>query len=311
MDISAILPVNMGQEASSSLNDDFSAQTPAGENIFDKPLGARTFFRTESNGLVCASFMFDPKKTFGEDHIMASVTSDWMHDLREALTTLLLDPKDVAPKTKTLEETIWDQMTSLLPKETIAKNLFADKAQFELYTSMLKTSVTKNFVEEQALTAALTTKAFSFSFEVAIDAYPQELGGNNEKKIGEKMGVLTFHIEGIPDGVIPLPVPTPEEEEATSNRKAKKRKMEDAKDLKTQETKGEKKEKKVKLSDADTLLKKLALDQFFANATVESTKKFPHTATQFFEMVNRWFSSVVHTRSSKLEKDRNRNPLYH
>lgn len=304
----------MGQEASSSLNDDFSAQTPAGENIFDKPLGARTFFRTETNGLVCASFMFDPKKTFGEDHIMASVTSDWMHDLRETLTALLLDPKDIAPKTKTLEETIWDQMTSLLPKETIAKNLFADKAQFELYTSMLKDSVTKNFVEEEALTNALRTKAFSFSFEVAIDAYPQQLGGNNEKKTGEKTGVLTFHIEGIPDGVIPLPEPTPEQEEATSNRKAKKRKMEDANEASKKEKKEpekEKKEKKVKVSDADTLLKKLALDKFFANATVESTKKFPYTATQFFEMVNRWFSSVVHTRSSKLEKDRNRNPLYH
>ena len=69
----------MGNDNSSSLNDDFSAQTPAGDNIFSKPLGARTFFRTESNGVVCAAFYFDPKKKFGEDHFMASVTSDWMH----------------------------------------------------------------------------------------------------------------------------------------------------------------------------------------------------------------------------------------
>ena len=139
-------------------------------------------------------------------------------DMREALTKQLLDPADVAPKTKTLEETIWDQMTSLLPKETLAKNLFSDKALFEKYTALIKESVTKNFREEEALLEAMSTKAFSFSFEVAIDAYPQELGGNNEKRTGEQTGVLTFHFEGIPDGTIPLP-PKEEPEDSASNRK--------------------------------------------------------------------------------------------
>lgn len=301
----------MGND-SSSLNDDFSAQTPAGDNIFSKPLGARTFFRTPSNGLVLASFLFDPKQKFGEDHFMASVTSDWMHDLREALTKELLDAAQIAPKTKNLEETIWDQMTSLLPKETLAKNLFANKETFETYTKMLKESVTKNFREEEAFTQALRDKAFSFSFEIAIDAYPSELGGSGEKRAkGDQCGVLTFHIEGIPDGKIPETkkeeeVDKAKEEDTTSNRKSKKRKTEDGATTAKESTKKAKKD-----TDAQKLLKELALAELFKNAHVESTKKFPHTATQFFEMVNRWFSSTVSRRATKLEKDRNRNPLYH
>lgn len=299
MDISAILPVNMGNEASSSLNDDFSAQTPAGDSIFNKPMGARTFFRTPTGGLVCVNFIFDPKKPYGEDYNMASVTQDWMADLRDALTKQLVDEKDQVPKIKTLEETIWDQMTSLLPKETLAKNLFSDKAQFEAYTSLLKANVTKVFNEETALTEKMRTEKYSFSFEIAIDAYPQALGGNNEKR-AERTGVLTFNISGIPDGKIPMPEVSEDNE---NNRKSKKRKTQESESTSNSS-------KKVKTSDAQKLINDLALNDAYDSATVEQHKNFPHSASQFFEMVNRWFSSVVSLRATKLEKDRNRNPLY-
>lgn len=286
----------MGNESSSSLNDDFSAQTAAGDNIFSKAMGASTYFTTTDGGLVGVSFLFDPKQSFGDDHQMASVTSDWMADLREGLTKILLDSEDMAPRVKSLEETIWDQMTTLLPKETLAKNLFADKEKFLEYTKLLKSSVTKTFNEEQKLTAALTSKAFSFSFEIAIDAYPQQLGPSHEQKMDKKTGVLTFHMEGIPDGK--MPVPKPEEvKDEDSNRKSKKRK--------TTEKSSEKRK------DADKLLNDLALTNLFKDATVSKLKKFPLTATQFFEATNRWFSSVVSRRAAKLEKNRNRNPLYH
>lgn len=234
MDISAILPV-MGNEASSSLNDDFSAQTAAGDNIFSKAMGAKTYFRTETNGLVCVSFIFDPKKVYGDDHHMASVTSDWMSDMRDSITKHLIDEKDIAPKIKTLEETIWDQLTTLLPKDTLAKNLFSDKEAFNSYTAMLKASVTKTFTEEQKLTEALRDKKFSFSFEIAIDAYPSQLGGSSGQKINENQaGVLTFHVEGIPDGKVPDPPKEKEkeakkeEEEKKDDTKPKTKKEEDA-----------------------------------------------------------------------------------
>lgn len=311
MDISAILPV-MGNDNSSSLNDDFSGQTPSGDNIFAKPLAARTFFRTNEGGLVMVSFLFDPKKPYGEDFQMASVTSDWMADLRDALTKVLVDEKDQVPKTKTLEETIWDQMTSLLPKETLAKNLFSDKSVFDSYTTLLKANVTKVYNEEKAFTEKLRTEKFSFSFEIAIDAYPQALGGKNEKR-NEKTGVLTFNIVGIPDGVMPMPEPKEAKEGddkkddkkgKTDKTKSKKRKMADEGDEDLEA-------KKPKASEGEKLLEELSLTAFYQNAIKEQHKKFPVSATQFFDSINRWFSSVVSRKSAKLEKDRNRNPLYH
>lgn len=307
MDISAILPVNMGNETS-SLNDDFSGQTAAGDNIFSKPMGAKTYFRTETGGLVGVSFMFDPKKPYGDDHHMASVTSDWMADMRDALLRHLLDAKDIAPKLKSLEETIWDQLTQLLPKETIAKNLFADKTAFQAYTAMIKSTVEKTYTEESKLTDALIEKKFSFSFEIAIDAYPSALGGNNEKRVNEpKTGVLTFHMEGIPDGKMPEPEKTEDTEEKgdDANRKSKKRKKDDT------DSASSGKEKKSKNKEAKELLKDLQLTECFNRAHIEHLKHFPPTAATFFDMVNRWFSSVVSRRATKLEKSRNRNPLYH
>jgi hypothetical protein len=59
------------------------------------------------------------------------------------------------------------------------------------------------------------------------------------------------------------------------------------------------------------MLTDLALTEFTPRATVESSKKFPPTATLFFESLGRWFSSVVTRKSAKLEKDKNRSHLYH
>lgn len=293
MDISAILPVNMGASESSSLNDDFSATTPAGDSIFDKPLGARTIFQTPTGGAIVASFVFDPKQKYSEDHIMASVTTDYMAELRDGLTKCLLDPKDIVSKTKTLEETVWEQLTTSLPKETLAKNLFNDKELFDQYKQIITTNATKSYIEEDLLTKAMREKAFSFSFEIAIDAYPGDLGSKETKKNGNRTGVLTFHIEGIPDGKVPEAASAPEDEDEQRTR-TKKRKTDDS-----------------KKNDKDQLLDDLALTEFYAHAHVEKVKKFHPSAYAFFEALNRWFGSVVSRRSAKLEKDRNRNPLYH
>lgn len=302
MDISAIIPA-MGNEASSSLNDDFSGQTQSGDTIFSKPLADRTFFRTPTNGLVMVSFIFDPKKSYAEDSQMASVTSDWMADMRDGLMRLLLDEKDLVPKTKTLEETIWDQMTSVLPKETLAKNLFANKEVFDQYTTLLKANVTKVYNEEKIFTDKLRTEAFNFSFEIAIDAYPQALAGGKEEKRTDKTGVLTFNIVGIPDGKMPSVDGTPKEDENTeATHKGKKRKVENSKPNK---------DKKAKTSDAQKVLLELGVKDFHDKATKDNLKKFPHSASQFFDNLNRWFSSLVSRKATKLEKDRQRSHLYH
>lgn len=285
----------MGSSSSTSgsLNDDFCATTPAGDNVFTKIMGSRTVFETPNKGAVVASFIFDPKQKFSDSHIMASVVTDYMAELRDGLTRHLLDSKDIVPKPKTLEETIWEQLTSSLPKDTLTKHLFSDKPTFDTYRDLLTTNVTKNFNEEELLTKAMREKAYRFAFEIAIDAYPGEIGKGDTKPNGPKCGVLTFYLEGVPDGNVPQVKEEKDEEE--ENPKAKKRKADNDS----------------KKSDKEQLLADLALSEFGASATVETSKKFPPTAALFFESLGRWFSSVVTRKSAKLEKDKNRNHLYH
>jgi hypothetical protein len=294
MDISSIVNMGSSSSTSSSLNDDFCATTPAGDNVFSKIMGSRTVFETPGKGAVVASFIFDPKQKFSDNHIMASVVTDYMAELRDGLTRHLLNPKDIVPKPKTLEETIWEQLTSALPKDTLTKNLFSDRPTFEAYRELLTTNVTKNFNEEDLLTRAMREKAFHFAFEIAIDAYPGEMGTKETKPNGPKCGVLTFYLEGIPDGNVPQAKEEKDEEEEPT--KSKKRKA---------DADGGKK------SEKEQILVDLALTEFASRATVESSKKFPPTATLFFESLGRWFSSVVTRKSAKLEKDKNRSHLYH
>jgi len=257
-------------------------------------MGSRTVFETPNKGAVVASFIFDPKQKYTDSHIMASVVTDYMAELRDGLTRYLLDPKDIVPKPKTLEESIWEQLTSSLPKDTLTKHLFSDKPTFDAYRDLITTNVTKTFNEEDLLTRAMRERSFHFAFEIAIDAYPGEIGAKADNKPnGPKCGVLTFYLEGIPDGNVP---PVKEEKEDDEEpAKAKKRKV---------DADGKK-------SDKEQLLSDLALTEFYSTATLESTKKFPPTAAQFFESLGRWFSSVVTRKSAKLEKDKNRSHLYH
>lgn len=285
----------MGSSSSTSgsLNDDFCATTPAGDNVFTKIMGSRTVFETSNKGAVVVSFIFDPKQKFTDSHIMASVVTDYMAELRDGITRHLLDAKDIVPKPKTLEETIWEQLTSALPKDALTKNLFSDKATFESYRELLTTNVTKSFNEEELLTKAMRETAYHYAFEIAIDAYPGEIGKGDTKPNGPKCGVLTFYLEGIPDGNVPQ-VKEEKDEEDENPTKSKKRKADES-----------------KKSEKDQMLADLALTEFGASSTVESSKKFPPTATLFFESVGRWFSSVVTRKSAKLEKDKNRSHLYH
>lgn len=285
----------MGSSSSTSgsLNDDFCATTPAGDNVFTKIMGSRTVFETPNKGAVVASFIFDPKQKFSDNHIMASVVTDYMAELRDGLTRHLLDPKDIVPKPKTLDETIWEQLTSSLPKDTLTKHLFSDKPTFDTYRELLVTNVTKNFNEEELLTKAMRDKPYRYAFEIAIDAYPGEIGKGDTKPNGPKCGVLTFYLEGVPDGNVPQV--KEEKDEEDENPKSKKRKA----------------DSENKKSEKEQLLADLALSAFGAEATVESSKKFPPTASLFFESLGRWFSSVVTRKSAKLEKDKNRNHLYH
>lgn len=290
----------MGQSDSRSLNDDFAATTPSGDSVFSKPLGDKCIWKT-SNGTVSVSFFFDPKQKFGRHNILASVSNDYMSDIRDQITKMLLDPKDIAPKTKTFEETYWDTITSTLPKETLAKNIFSKPEKLEEYTALLTKNVKASFNEEELMTKALKERAFNFAYEMAIDAYPQQLRGKKPAP-GEKLGVLTIHIQGIVGG----DTATDEKEESSeggdSNQTTvKKRKLDNGASSPAREK---------EISERAKIIKELGIKDGLATARVHNIKEFPLTATQFFEAVGRWFASTVSTSASKLEKARNRNPIY-
>lgn len=305
VDISAILPVSMGQSDSRSLNDDFAATTPSGDSVFSKPLGDKCIWKTPT-GTVSVAFFFDPKQKFGRHNILASVSNDYMSDIRDQMTKMLLDPKDIASKTKTFEETYWDTITSTLPKETLAKNIFSKPENLKEYTTLLTKNVRASFNEEELMTKALKERAFNFAYEMAIDAYPQQLRGKKPAP-GEKLGVLTIHIQGVVGGE------AAEEKEkssqAGSEGKAgssnetvvKKRKLDNGASSPTTAK---------EISERAKIIKELGIKEGLAAAKVHGIKEFPLTATQFFEAVGRWFASTVSTSASKLEKARNRNPIY-
>jgi hypothetical protein len=304
MELSAILPLQgMGGEAS-SLNDDFAAQTPSGDNIFNKPVADSTVFDTEF-GSVTASFLFDPSQEFGNRHILASITTDFMSELRDALTAHLLDPKDIAPKKKSYEETLWDNIVSNVPKENLAKNVFNDAKKLKQYMDVISTAVETTYREEDKFTTALNSTEYSFSFQVAIDHYPGKATDMNSKRPDNKSGVLTFHLEATKskgETAGKKTKETPKEEKKTDdNHKSKKRKTTSDRETKLA---------KAKEMREEVLTKHKLLDSFTKADTIIHEKKFPITATQFFEQLGRWFSACVSNRAAKLEKQRNRNSLY-
>jgi len=310
MELSAILPLQgMGGETS-SLNDDFGAQTPSGDNIFNKPVADKTIFKTDF-GTVTGSFLFDPSEEFGNRHVLASITTDFMSELRDALTAHLLDPKDIAPKKKSYEETLWDNIVANVPKENLAKNVFNDQKKLKEYMEIITSAVESSYREEDKFTTALNSTSYSFSFQVAIDHYPGKATSNlNSKKADNKTGVLTFHLEakskdeaktGQKKKSSATPADVKEEKKTDDQQKSKKRKTMSDRDEKLAKSKEMREE---------ILNKHGLLDSFAKTDAVIHEKTFPITATQFFEQLGRWFSACVSNRAAKLEKQRNRNSLY-
>lgn len=308
MELSAILPLSgMGGESSRCLNDDFAAQTPSGDNIFNKPVADKTIFTTEF-GTVTASFLFDPSQEFGNRSILASITTDFMSELRDALTNHLLDPKDIAPKKKPYTETLWDNIVANVPKETLAKNIFCDKKKLDEYLHTITSSVEVSYREEDTFTNVLQDSEYSFSFEVAVDHYPGKSAASKDND--SKCGVLTFHLNA-----------KKKVEEKEEKKKAEKveekeeKKTEDGDNQKSKKRKFNSNDKETKKAKAKEMREEVLkenglLESFASTVACVQDKKFPTTATQFFEQLGRWFNACVSNRASKLEKQRNRNTLY-
>lgn len=302
----------MGDTSSSlrSLNDDFAATTPSGDSVFAKPLGDKCVWKTPSGGCVAVSFMFDPKQKYARNHVFASVTQDCFGDFRDQLTRHLLDEKDIAPKTKTLQETLWETITSTISKETLAKHVFDKPEKLNEYLEIITKNVQTSFHEEKLMTEALQIREFSFSYQVGIDAYPQQIRGK-KPPAGEKSGVLTLHIQGMPKDSEAAHTELNGLKTSTPDEKDDKRGSKDESSANSVLNKKRKlNEGEEDMSDKDKLLQDLGLAEEITKCVTKSEKEFPLTATLFFESVGRWFSATVSQLSTKMERARNRNPLY-
>jgi len=192
MDLSSLV---QGATSSGGLNDDLAQQTPAGENVFKKAFGDRTSFKTP-DGSITVTFLFDPDLPFDPTAVLASITTDYMAEMKYQLTKFLVGEKDMAPRTPSLEEVVWTSFKKNLPPQAFSKNLLSDKKELSAYLSIIRTSVEASYIEESKLTLAMSSRPYHFVFKIAIDAYPQKLP-HSEHKLppGQKAGVLVFLIE--------------------------------------------------------------------------------------------------------------------
>lgn len=80
--------------------------------------------------------------------------------------------------------------------------------------------------------------------------------------------------------------------------------------VKKEESSSKKAKKEKEIPARKKLLQELNLEDVFTHAEVVRVKELPLTAHLFFEAIGKWFSSCISSKHSKLEKAKNKNPLY-
>jgi len=318
MDLSALV---QGATSSGGLNDELAQQTPAGENVFKKAFGDRTSFKTQ-HGTLTVTFLFDPDLPFDSSAVLASITTDYMAEMKYQLTKLLVGEKDMAPRIPSLEEVVWTSFKKNLPPQAFSKDLLSDKKELTSYLSIIRSSVEASYKEESKLTGAMVSQPYHFVFRIAIDAYPQKLPHSEHTKMqpGQKNGVLVFIIENkVTDKKETSPSSDDKQKETEAGKEKDKTGAGDEKSKAEQEgEEGTKKRKKAKGKDrrsqkesTEELLRTLLLKpEDLDKGHVVSQKEFPETATDFFDQIGAWYSSVVASKQQQLDQQASKPHMY-
>jgi hypothetical protein len=125
---------------------------------------------------------------------MASILGDYSQGIRRALTKQLLNEDAKKP---TLQESIWTHLKSTLSAGCFTELLKQDTRKLHEYVDLVTEEAKLDFIEEKNLSEAMTTRDFNFTFQVAIDAYPQKLPSGRSRELPpNRKGVLTFYIQG-------------------------------------------------------------------------------------------------------------------
>jgi len=263
---------------------------------------------------------------FGSNAVLASITTDYMAEMKYQLTKFLVGEKDMAPRTPSLEEVIWTSLKKNLPPQAFSKNLLSDKKEFSAYLNIIRTQVEASYKEESKLTQAMVSKSWKFVFRIAIDAYPQKSPVKSEHKIqpGEKNGVLVFILESKlketlnvnnkeeKDNITNIENKTTSTEIESNDKKNKRKRSEQESDEERgQKKKVKNKEKRPQKESMGELLRVLQLStEDLGTGHIVASKDFPETATDFFDQIGAWYSSVVASKQQQLDQQISKPHMY-
>jgi len=173
----------------------------------------------------------------------------------------------------------------------------------------------------------MQSKPYHFVFKIAIDAYPQKLPFAQDHKLhpGQKTGVLVFIIEskitekveedktsevGKEKNKSPPSTVDPGEKSKEEAKKPakKKRKLSGQEGEERRKKRGKGKPQKESMEE---LLKILLLqNEDLDKGCVVSHKDFPETASDFFDQISAWFSSVVASKQQQLDQHASKPHMY-
>lgn len=210
--------------------------------------------------------------------------------MRMALAKQLLDPAQLAPKLQSEQEALWAAIRASMPAEAFTKHVLSDPVRLDEYMTMTQEAARLEYREETALTAVLRDTPFSFSWSIGIDAYPQKLSESSRgasqvfAPVEERRGVLTFYIEGTVDKG-----EDKQSEENYSPTLTPRRRKESA---------AEKQER----SDLEKLMSSLQIAPREVNSKDVTAKNYPLTATEFLDMTDKWYQTVMAVLAAKKEQ---------
>jgi len=320
LDLSALMGGSSGH-CGGNLNDEFSVSMPTGENVFTKAFGDRTTFKTP-NGSVTVSMVFNPTQRWTGTAILASATTDYMNEIREKMCDMLLKNKDLAPRQASLKEKQWRTILQTLPNETLSKHVFSDKAKLNEYINILNQTNEAQNKEDKLLTEALKIQDYNFSFEIALDAFPtpdRNKHAREKSVITLKTGTVTFYFEGVTnketkkipgdldkmmtDNISPMKTQVKQSQSCPSSPSNEVRALVKRKIVTNKE--------RTEKEELNKLRESLGLNKpEWTNAKTVVEKKFPLSASLFFDAVSAWFTCTLHTRSRNLQDKKDRNHIY-
>mmetsp|Transcript_3721 Transcript_3721/g.4376 ORF Transcript_3721/g.4376 Transcript_3721/m.4376 type:complete len:183 (+) Transcript_3721:260-808(+) len=172
MDLLSLMASGAGAETA-DITETLTSMDRAGDLLFKLPFGDTTKWATKT-GCVSATVLFDPFLPWSQANLLASTTDNYMADIRRCLGEYLV-PDSMMSQKPDPTETMWVRIKSNLPDRSFQDYLKEvdekKERNMDRYIAFLKSTVEKEFKEENALNEAITTREFRFTYHLAVGKY--------------------------------------------------------------------------------------------------------------------------------------------